>query len=225
MSVQSAGDTGGRTTSRVLASVPWIVVLAGVALLVVLLVMALLSFRGPEERQAVPPPAPPMLLPTPAAAASAYESPASASPTAAATSVARPTRTRSTPPTTTTSRAPVPPSPLVGSGASAGQVTARYEVTDIDRDSFGAELTVRNTTGGAQDWRVELLFTGDVRSIRVYGRSGVSVSADDSGRYVLRGTGPIDAGDAERFHLRISHDGADAEPDQCTVNGTACVIG
>ncbi|MEW2385073.1 hypothetical protein AB0873_23720 [Micromonospora sp. NPDC047707] len=217
-----------------LASVPWIVVLSGVVLLVVLLVMALLSFRG-SERHAAPPPAPPLVLPTPAAAASAYPSPAPASATAAAsptasasatttaTRVPRPTRTRSTPPATASS--PVPPSPLVGGGdASAGQVTARYEVTDRHRDSFEAELVVRNRTGEARDWRVELTFTGDIDSFRVYGRSGVSVSAEGGGRYVLRGTGPVGAGEAERFHLWISHDGADTEPDRCTVNDADCVI-
>ncbi|NJP32479.1 cellulose binding domain-containing protein [Micromonospora thermarum] len=223
MSVQPAGGTGGRTTSRVLASAPWIVVLSGVALLVVLLVTALLSFRG-SERQAVPPPAPPMLLPTVDAAVPATGSPtAVATPTTVATPTATPTRTQSATPS---SPDPAVPSPRVmAGGQTTGQVTARYAVTASDRDSFEADLVVRNGTGQARDWRVELLFTGNVKSIRVSGASGVSVSTNGSGWYVLRSTRSLGAGETASVHLRFTRNGAGEEPGQCTVNGADCVIG
>ncbi|MEV1143510.1 cellulose binding domain-containing protein [Micromonospora sp. NPDC049799] len=200
-----------------LASVPWVVVLLGVVLLVGLLLVALLSFRGPE-RQPVPPPAPPMVLPTLAATAAVTATP-SPTPTAAT-----PTRPTATPSASSVSRTP---DVLAATGppAAAGRVTARYRAGDNDRNSFEASLLVRNGSDAARDWRVELYFSGNVKGFQASAESGISVSADGSGSYVLRGTRALGAGDTETVGLRISRIGTWDRPDQCTVNGADCAVG
>ncbi|MGN9808510.1 cellulose binding domain-containing protein [Micromonospora sp. BQ11] len=199
-----------------LASVPWVVVLLGVGLLVGLLLVALLSFRGAERREPVPPPAPPMVLPTLAATPTDTAIPA---PT-----VATPTRPAGTP---SAPRAPRTPDlrPGTGSPAAAGRVTARYRVVYDDRKSFEVELQVRNGSAASRDWRVELYFSGGVKGFQASGESGVSVSADGAGSYLLRGTGALDAGESETVWLRINRTGSWERPDLCTVNGTDCAVG
>ena len=217
--MRPAGEAGGRNASRLLASVPWVVVLLGVGLLTTLLLVALLSFRG-SERPAVPPaPAPPMLLPTLSPAA-----PASAGPTGTPSPTVTPTASPPTPSDRPTARttASSSPRPLVASSAD-GALTARYQVTDSDRDSFEAELLVRNGTDLQQDWEVELLFTGNVKSIRVSGGSRVSVRTNGSGWYVLRSG--LGAGESELVSLRFTRNGTGDVPGRCTVNGRDCVIG
>ncbi|MER7457467.1 hypothetical protein [Micromonospora sp. NPDC126480] len=229
MSVRPTGEAGGRTASRLLASFPWVVVFLGVALLTTLLLVALLSFRGPE-RQALPSaPAPSVLLPTPLAAAT----PAGPPPTSA---TPRPTRSRAATPTRPApSRSARPDSgasatasaqPLV-SGAetgdpAGGDVTARYAVTDSDTGSFRAELLLVNAADRRREWRVDLQFTSDVHGVRVYSDSSISVWGDGHGRYVL--SGDLRGGEQEWFSLRFRRDGGGDEPIRCTVNGAECVI-
>lgn len=104
MTVSSDGDSGARVATRVLASVPWVVVLLGVLTLVVIMVVALSSFRGPERAPVSSAP-PPLVLPTPL------------EPTAASAATGRPTPTsvRSTRSTAARStRAARPPADLPG---------------------------------------------------------------------------------------------------------------
>ncbi|MEU4717390.1 cellulose binding domain-containing protein [Micromonospora purpureochromogenes] len=218
MSDRSAPRPGARSAPAVLASMPWIVVLLGVGLLAVLLVFALLSFRGPEHA-AAPEPAPPMYLPRLPAVTSSVTPPADA-PLVAVD--ATPSRTPS--PRASTRRPAATPTPRAPA-AGSGRVSADYQATSSDRDSFSARLTVRNTTGGAREWRVELLFTGNVKSIRASSDSGLSVRTQGSGWFVLSGTRPLPAGESAVVSMTFGRTGSGDRPGQCTVNGADCAIG
>ncbi|MEV0722934.1 cellulose binding domain-containing protein [Micromonospora purpureochromogenes] len=222
MSDRSAPRPGARSAPAVLASMPWIVVLLGVGLLAVLLVIALLSFRGPEHA-AAPEPAPPMYLPRMPAVTSSVPPPADAplvavdtTPSRTASATPSPRASTRRPAATPTTRAPA---------AGSGRVSADYQATSSDRDSFSARLTVRNTTGGAREWRVELLFTGNVKSIRASSDSGLSVRTQGSGWFVLSGTRPLPAGESAVVSLTFDRSGSGDRPGQCTVNGADCTIG
>ncbi|SCG45203.1 cellulose binding domain-containing protein [Micromonospora coxensis] len=220
---RSAARSGARSAPTLLASTPWIVVLLGVGLLAVLLLFAMLSFRG-AEHQAAPEPAPPMYLPrlpaTPAAVASTD------TPLVVAGATRSPSVTPTPSPSVTSPRPTASPSSSRKAGTSgSGRVTAAYRATSSDRDSFAATLTVRNGTGGAQEWEVELLFTGNVKSIRASSSSGLSVRTRGSGWFVLRGTGPLPAGESAVVSMTFSRSGSGDRPGQCTVNGAACTIG
>lgn len=224
MSVGPAGDAGGRHASRWLASVPWVVVLLGVGLLGALLLVAIVSFRGPE-RQAVPPPAPPMLLPTLGPTASPTPASATSPVTADPTATPTPTPSDVTPSPQPNSASPATMASAGPPAGGSGSLTARYRVQDSDRDSFEAELLVDNQTAQAREWRVELVFGGNVKGIQVSGGSGVSVETKGTGWYVVRGTSPLDAGDAAAVQLRFTRNGTGDKPGECTVNGGDCVIG
>ncbi|MDO3703444.1 cellulose binding domain-containing protein [Micromonospora sp. C28SCA-DRY-2] len=219
MSVRPVGDPERHAAPRVLASVPWVIVLLGVALLAAMLVVALVAFRAPERRPAAaPPPVQPLALPSLPVLPGLSASPLSAAPTP----------TPVTPSAGVTSRPPVPASdrsPRTADRAD-GAVTASYRVTESGRDSFTARLVVGNGTGDAREWRVELVFGGNVKSIEVSsGGAGVAVSARDGGRFVVRGTGALGAGQSRTIGLRFTRHGTGDRPGSCTVNGAACVIG
>ncbi|GAB3189846.1 cellulose binding domain-containing protein [Micromonospora palomenae] len=222
MSDHSAPRPGARSAPAVLASMPWIVVLLGVGLLAVLLVFALLSFRGPEH-PAAPEPAPPMYLPRMPSVTSSATPPADtplvavdATPSRTASATPSPRASTRRPAATPTTRAPA---------AGSGRVSADYQATSSDRDSFSARLTVRNTTGGAREWQVELLFTGNVKSIRASSDSGLSVRTQGSGWFVLSGTRPLSAGESAVVSMTFGRTGTGDRPGQCTVNGADCTIG
>ncbi|NES31913.1 hypothetical protein GCE86_15655 [Micromonospora terminaliae] len=215
--------SGAPAAPRVLTSVPWIVLVLGVGLIVGLLVVVLLSLRG-EEQAPVPAPAPPMYLPT-----LGVEPTATASPTGGATAAPTVPETRSPSPTASPTAGvsrPATPRPSASvRAAAAGAVTARYEATASDRDGFEARLTVVNGSGGGQGWEVELFFTGNVKSIQASSSSGLSVSTQGSGVFVLRGTGPLPAGQSATVRLQFGRTGTGDRPGRCTVNGADCVIG
>ncbi|SCF07142.1 Cellulose binding domain-containing protein [Micromonospora purpureochromogenes] len=222
MSDHSAPRPEARSAPAVLASMPWIVVLLGVGLLAVLLVFALLSFRGPEQPPA-PEPAPPMYLPRMPSVTSSVTPPGDAplvavdaTPSGTASGTPSPRASTHRPTATPTTRAPA---------AASGRVSADYQATSSDRDSFSARLTVRNTTGGAREWRVELLFTGNVKSIRASSDSGLSVRTKGTGWFVLTGTRPLPAGESAVVSMTFGRTGTGDQPGQCTVNGADCTIG
>ncbi|SCF01755.1 hypothetical protein GA0070607_4475 [Micromonospora coriariae] len=230
MAVRPDGAEGVRA-ARVLASVPWIVVLLGVCALVVLLVVALLSFRT-REPEPMSQAGPPVFLPTAPATASA-----TATPTPTSTGVERrtpsprPSRGSRTPsPRVSTSspapgRTSAPAASAVPLGPAEGTVNARYQVGTDGWDGDEAVLSVTNASGGALDWRVELSYDDDVRGLRVSGDSGVSVSARGDGEFVLRGTRSLAPGDSRTLRLRLGWDDSGERPDRCTVNGVDCQLG
>ncbi|MEV4656332.1 hypothetical protein [Micromonospora sp. NPDC049301] len=227
MAVRADGADGSRA-ARVLASVPWIVVLLGVCALVVLLVVALLSFRT-REREATSQAAPPAFLPTVPAAASVTGAP---SPTGAERRTASPKPSRSSRPpsprVSTSSPAPSRTStsaaPVVPLGPAEGTLTARYQVGTDGRNGTEAELSVSNGSGGALDWRVELAFDDDVRVLRVSGDSEVSVWSRGDGEFVLRGTRSLGPGDTRTLRLRLGWDDSGERPLRCTVNEVDCQL-
>ncbi|GIJ13171.1 hypothetical protein ACFFMR_03880 [Micromonospora andamanensis] len=229
-----------------ISSAPWVVVLVGVAVLAVLLVVALLSFRGPERPVAWSP-GPSITLPS-AAGESAESAPTarsttstgpsgSAGPTSSATPSGSPTQSVGTPARPVDpSRSGAPARPEASRSATAsapaapadggGAVTASYQVQDSGgADYFEAQLVVRNGTGRSSDWQVELRFTGGVTGIRASSGPGVSVTIRGSGWYVLSGTGALSAGAQQSVQLRFTRTGGGEYPAQCTVNGTSCGIG
>ncbi|MFG3558194.1 hypothetical protein ACGGAQ_27835 [Micromonospora sp. NPDC047557] len=203
-----------------LLSVPWIVVLLGIGALVVLLVIALLSFRT-RERESAPQAAPPVFLPTVPATASSAPTPGGLE---RRTASPRPSRSSRTPSPRATTGSPSPARTSAPAVAPAkGAVTARYQVGTDGSDATEAVLSVTNESGRSVDWRVELAFQDDMRGLRVSGDAGISVSAQGDGEFVLSGGTSLDPGD--RQTLRLGWDGSAQRLVRCTVNGVDCRFG
>ncbi|WP_328652979.1 hypothetical protein OG598_03435 [Micromonospora sp. NBC_00330] len=224
MAVRPDGAADSRA-ARVLASVPWIVVLLGVCALVVLLVIALLSFRT-RERDTPPQAAPPAFLPTVPAAASATGGPTPAAVERRSVSP-RPSRSSRTPsPRATVTGSPTPGRTSVLMAPSADDtVSARYEVGSNGWDGDAAVLAIANESSRSMDWQVELVFDDDTWTLRVSDDSGVSVRGRGHGEFVLRGTRSLDAGDSRTLRLRVGWGDSAQRPVKCTVNGVDCRIG
>ncbi|MEU1590298.1 hypothetical protein [Micromonospora sp. NPDC005710] len=226
MAVRPEGVAASRA-ARVLASVPWIVVLLGVCALVVLLVIALLSFRT-RERDVRPQVAPPAFLPTVPAAASATGGPTPAGVERRSVSP-RPSRSSRTPsPRATASGSPTPgrTSVLVAPTERADDtVNARYQVGTNGRDGDSAVLSIANNSGQSVDWQVELAFDDDTWMLRVADDSGVSVWGRGHGEFVLRGTRSMKPGDSRTLRLRVGWGESAERPARCTINGVDCRIG
>ncbi|MEV4720393.1 hypothetical protein AB0J94_24595 [Micromonospora noduli] len=224
MAVRPDGAADSRA-ARVLASVPWIVVLLGVCALVVLLVIALLSFRT-RERDAPPQAAPPAFLPTVPAAASATGGPTPAAVERRSVSP-RPSRSSRTPsPRATVTGSPTPGRTSVLMAPSADDtVSARYEVGTNGWDGDAAVLAIANESSRSVDWQVELVFDDDTWTLRVSEDSGVSVRGRGHGEFVLRGTSSLDAGDSRTLRLRVGWGDSAQRPVKCTINEVDCRIG
>ncbi|TCB98282.1 hypothetical protein E0H26_07740 [Micromonospora zingiberis] len=242
MPVRPAGDESSEESGRpampkVIASAPWVVVLVGIAVLAVLLVVATLSFRKPEQPAAwtpgpsmvlptldgtdAPPTPTPIPTPTPAVAPTA----SAATPTASSAQPVLPSRTASAAGRAEADRSPDNPAPPEPSAtADTGLLSADYRVKTSDPGSFQAQLVVRNGTGLPVGWVVELRFTGDVTAVRASSGPGVSVSIKGAGWYLLSGAGLLDAGGQQTVQLRISRTGDGEYPAQCTINGSPCAL-
>ncbi|MFE9690723.1 hypothetical protein [Micromonospora sp. NPDC005806] len=224
MSAGQDRPSGPSSAPRVLTSAPWIVVMLGVGLLASLLLVALFSLREEEPRTVGAAVDPPIYLPT--AGAQATSAAPSDAPLAAVETPASPTPSQSVrpPATGTPARPSASPTPATLTAPSTGTVTAAYEATGSGRDWFEARLTVANGSGRSRSWEVELLFAGNVKSLQASSPSGVSVSNQGSGAFVLRGTGPLPSGKTAVVSLRFVRTGTGDRPGQCTVNDTDCVI-
>ncbi|MGW3899191.1 hypothetical protein ACWD6L_28775 [Micromonospora profundi] len=222
MAVRPDGAEGSRA-ARVLVSVPWIVVLVGVCALVVLLVIAMLSFRG-RERDGGPQAAPPVFLPTvpPASSSAASPTPAAVERRTASPRPSRSTRTPSPQATTPSPGTAKTSAPPAGLAPANGVVTARYQVGTSDSD---AVLSLRNESDRPVGWRVELAYADDVRGLRVSGEAGISVSAQGGGKYVVSGGASLVSGGTSTLRLRLGWSGSAQRPSRCTINGAACRIG
>ncbi|MET7672580.1 hypothetical protein [Micromonospora luteifusca] len=226
MAVRPDGAAGSRA-ARVLASAPWVVVLLGVGALVVLLVIALLSFRG-RERDVAPQAGPPVFLPTVPAAASATGGPTPAGVERRSVSP-RPSRSSRTPsPRATVSSSPTPgrtSAPAVPVVPAAETVKARYQVGTDGWDGDAAVLSIENESSRSVDWQVELAFDDDLRALRVTDDSGISVWGRGNGEFVLRGTRSLDPGDSRTLRLRLGWGESAERPQRCTINGVDCRLG
>ncbi|MER7586662.1 hypothetical protein ABTW72_03905 [Micromonospora sp. NPDC127501] len=224
MAVRPDGAAASRA-ARVLASVPWIVVLLGVCALVVLLVIALLSFRT-RERDAPPQAAPPAFLPTAPAATSATGGPTPAAVERRSVSP-RPSRSSRTPsPRATVTGSPTPGRTSVLMAPPADDtVSARYQVGTNGWDGDAAVLAIANESSRSVDWQVELVFDDDTWTLRVSDDSGISVRGRGDGEFVLRGTSSLDAGDSRTLRMRVGWGDSAQRPVKCTINGADCRIG
>ncbi|MCL7455816.1 cellulose binding domain-containing protein [Micromonospora sp. MSM11] len=212
------------------ASSPWIVVSVGVVVMVVLLAIALGTYRGrgPAFDAQPAPPLPTVGLADPepsATSAMATRSPrATTSPSARAT--ARPTPTRSRP-----ERSSRPPSPTPsGSGAAliapppspASPLTGRYRVVESYADGFVGELLVGNTSSTGREWTARLTFPGArLGSAWIEGApQGMAQRIDDGFTYRSGGDLPGGASATLRFYVQ----GAQSRPTSCSVDGGACRV-
>ncbi|MEU7846185.1 hypothetical protein AB0B69_02130 [Micromonospora parva] len=228
MAVRPDGAADSRA-ARVLVSVPWIVVLLGVCALVVLLVVALLSFRE-RERDAGPQAAPPAFLPTMPAGASTTGGP---TPAAVERRSVSPRPSRSSPSPSPSPRATATGSPTPGrtSVLSAPTepadepVSARYQVGTDGWNGEAAILSIANTSSLSVDWQVELAFDDDTWALRVGDDSGVSVRGRGNGEFVVRGTRSLEPGDSRTLRLRVGLGESAQRPLACTINGVDCRIG
>ncbi|MET8045834.1 hypothetical protein ABZU25_33815 [Micromonospora sp. NPDC005215] len=206
---------------------PWVVVLLGVCALVVLLVIALLSFRT-RERDATPQAAPSVFLPTVPAAASATGGPTPAGVERRSVSP-RPSRSSRAPsPRATVTSSPTPArtsAPAVPVVPADGTVGARYQVGANGWDGDAAVLSIANESSRSVDWSVELAFDDDVWALRLSDDSGVSVRGRGDGEFVLRGTRSLEAGDSRTLRLRVGWGESAQRPLRCTINGVDCRLG
>ncbi|WP_165947323.1 hypothetical protein [Micromonospora sp. 15K316] len=222
MPVRPAGAPEPGSAPKLVASVPWVLVLLGVVTLAVLLLVASLSFRVREPEPAAAS-APPLVPPvSPAATASASVSPTPRA-SRSRTEVHPSRSVRPSPTVTSSSRTPSAPRSNQPASVDGGALTATYRVRDADRDDVAAELVLRNGTGHAEQWRVDLAFSGRVRNLRVFG-APVWVVPRGDGRYVLRGLGPLAQGRSVELTLRFSRDDRDDQLSGCRVNGGDCAL-
>lgn len=224
-----ARSTSG--ASGVVASSPWIVVSVGVVVMVVLLVVALGTYRsrGPvalvlPEPTEVPLPSTPMSsvsgAPTERPVPVAPRLSPHATPSTSPTGSTRPARSVS-PSADPGVLMSAPASPAEPTLAPAPEVTGTYRVlNDFGREFIG-EVLVRNASGTEQDWTVGLRFPGarlvgfwveGAPQARV-SRSGDTWTFSSGARLASGGSVPL------RFHY--AHTRAN-RPARCLVNNTDC---
>jgi hypothetical protein len=206
---------------------PWLPTVLGVAVLLVILVLAGLRLttpgRGPEilpAPAAAPPEPSPASAPSTSGEAigSASATVTSASPSPAGTSA---TAHRDTPrPAATRTRArasrPVP-----------GPVTGRYRVVQSWSDGFIGEVLVGNTGSTAADWVVQLRFpetVGVLYSSWVESAPQATLSRAGAA-YVWRSGALVQPGSSVALRFEFARQGGADRPQTCTVNGTPCRSG
>ncbi|GIG92936.1 cellulose-binding protein [Plantactinospora endophytica] len=225
------------TRPRFLAAAPWLVVLAGVLVMIILFVLATGYFSSDLRRTSgVPDPAWPFAQGGTPSSAAGPASPTDGVPTVEPAlptpTTARPAGARNPAPSRTTpSRGTTPPPSFRPTTAAPKPaepaLTGRYRVLADYRDSFIAEVLVRNTGGAAQSWTVELRFRNEVHGLRNYWIEGAPrPSADrDDGRYVFRSGVPLSGNRSDPLRFHLERWGDSERPISCTVNGRACDLG
>jgi hypothetical protein len=214
---------------RLVASSPWIVVFAGVVVMVVLLIVALGTYRGrspapdagaepypplplpqlagsPTTTAPASPTPPPPALPglSPRATGLPTRSPA-ASRTSAVGGVGKPLSTRSSTP-------PAPPRPPA--------MTGRYGVVETFDGGFIAEVLISNGADEERGWTVWLAFPGGrLVTAWVEGAPQGTVRKSDGGFSYTSGADVPAGGSAT---LRFYIEGATTRPSECTVDGFGC---
>ncbi|SCG43274.1 Cellulose binding domain-containing protein [Micromonospora echinaurantiaca] len=206
------------------ASSPWIVVSIGVAVMVVLLVVALGAYRGRSpDFDAQPGPPPPTValpeLPLPPTASASPTSSARATRTPAERTVSPSTR----PAPSRSSRAPSP----TGGGGDAplavppsSPLSGRYRVVNSFHGGFIGEVLIRNSSSTGRDWTARLVFPGGrLDSAWLEGGPQGTVSRTDDGFSYRSGQ---DLAGGASVALRFYVEDADSRPASCTVDGVAC---
>ncbi|WP_174536469.1 cellulose binding domain-containing protein [Micromonospora chalcea] len=221
----------GPQPGAAMTSSPWILVAAGVVVMVVLLAMALGSVRGRSTFPAAGPPDPLMPLPqvplSPTAVSAAGPSAASATapvlPGLSPRSTelpARPTPAASTPTPRGVARPVLPPSssPPV---APPSAVTGRYSVQSSFDGGFIGEVLLVNTARTHRGWTVRAAFPGGRLVTAWVEGAEQGVFRFDDGVFTYRSGFDLAPGQslAVRFHIER----AGTRPASCTVDGAPCV--
>ncbi|WP_030488279.1 cellulose binding domain-containing protein [Micromonospora chokoriensis] len=212
-----------------IASSPWIVVGAGVVVMVVLLIVALGAYRG---RSPAPDGAQPPALPVPSAVAAPSVPTSVPSPVPVLPGLSG--RASGLPPTATA----VPRSPSVGpTVAATGRPTATrspsraaqgtppmigaYRVVQSFDGGFIGEVLMVNTSDESHGWTVRLEFSsGRLVTAWVEGVPQGTLRQTDNGfTYVSGVEVPPDGTASLRFHMER----APTLPRECTVDGGRCV--
>ncbi|MGC5322565.1 cellulose binding domain-containing protein [Micromonospora arida] len=209
-----------------IATSPWIVVGAGVVVMVVLLIVALGAYRGrsPAPDGAQPPalpvpsavvaPSVPTSVPSPVSVLPGISGRASGLPPSATVGspsvdptvgqIGKPTATRSP-----SRAAPVQPA-----------MTGRYRVVQSFDGGFIGEVAMLNTSGRSRGWTVRLEFSGGrLVTAWVEGVPQGTIRQSDDGFTYVSGVEVSPGGSVSlRFHLERSP----STPRECTVDGVRC---
>ncbi|MFJ6167415.1 cellulose binding domain-containing protein [Micromonospora orduensis] len=207
-----------------IASSPWIVVLAGVVVMVVLLIVALGAYRGrsPAPDAGSPPPALPVPSvpadePTPTPTPTGSSAPAlvpGLSPRASGVPSSGPAVSRAPTAGAAPTRAPTraPQAPAVG---------GRYRVVQSFDGGFIGEVLIVNASAAGRGWTVRFEFSGGGRLVTAWveGVPQGTVRTFDGGFTYVSGVDVSPGGSAAlRFHLER----ASVMPRGCTVDGVRC---
>ncbi|MBQ0906322.1 cellulose binding domain-containing protein [Micromonospora sp. U21] len=211
------------------ASSPWIVVFAGVVVMVVLLFMALGAYRGrspaPDDAAALPPalplpqgPVPPTVsTPTPPRPSAPPLRPG-LSPRASGLSPSAPAGSRAS--TAGRTGGPATSRPATRPPQGAPAVSGRYRVVQSFDGGFIGEVLIVNQAGEDRGWTVRLEFGGGrFVTAWVEGVPQGTVRQTDGGFTYASGVDVPAGGSATlRFHLER----APTSPQACTVDGVRC---
>ncbi|MEU4595035.1 cellulose binding domain-containing protein [Micromonospora aurantiaca (nom. illeg.)] len=219
----------GPQPGTAMTSSPWILVAAGVVVMVVLLVVALGSVRGRRTFPAAGPADPVMSLPhvplTPTAVSATGPSPVAATapvvPGLSPRSTvlpARPTPAAPTPSPRGVARPVLPPPPPPAPPPSA--VTGRYSVMSAFDGGFIGEVLLVNTARTPQGWTVRAVFPGGRLVTAWVEGAEQGVFRFDDGVFTYRSGFDLAPGQSVpvRFHIER----ASTRPVSCTVDGTPC---
>ena len=211
-----------------MTSSPWILVAAGVVVMVVLLVVALGSVRGRSTFPAAGPADPVMSLPQvpPTPTAAGATGPSSVSATApvvpglsprSTVLPARPTPAASTPSPRGVAR-PVLPPPSPSAPPSA--VTGRYSVASAFDGGFIGEVLLVNTARTAHGWTIRAVFPGGRLVTAWVEGAEQGVFRFDDGVFTYRSG--FDLAPGQSLPVRFHIERAGTRPVSCTVVGTPC---
>ncbi|GAB3940169.1 cellulose binding domain-containing protein [Micromonospora vulcania] len=202
-----------------IASSPWIVVLAGVVVMVVLVFVALGAYRGrspaPDDG-AVPPVVPLPQVTDPAAAPTPSRSSAALLPGLSP-------RATGSPPSTPASRPPSAGPPATRPPTRAPEppaVGGRYRVVQSWDSGFIGEVLIVNATRESRDWTARLDYAGGrlVTSWVEGVPQGTARPGDGSFTY----TSGVDVPAGGSVALRFEWQRASTTPRECTVDGVRC---
>jgi hypothetical protein len=225
------GGSGTRPEAsgfRIVAAVPWMVVGAGVGAMIFLLVVAIGWVPLSASPTAAPPqPAPqwpfapgssgafPPALSPPPPSASDPSPTGSVPPSAEGSSGGGATATH--PAATATRTKPAPP-------AAPPAVTGHYQLMASYDDSFIGEVVLRNGSGTARQWTVELRFPAGVGELRTFWVESAPQATlrRSGGLFVFTSTVALPAGSSVPLRFHIDRTGAANAPSECRVNGNNC---
>ncbi|MGC4850442.1 cellulose binding domain-containing protein [Micromonospora sp. DT15] len=212
-----------------IATSPWIVVGAGVVVMVVLLIVALGAYRG---RSPAPDGAQPPALPVPSAVVVAPSVPTSVpSPPPVLPGISG--RANGLPPSAAAGSASPSAEPAAGltgkpaatlspSRAAPGQLAmiGRYRVVQSFDGGFIGEVAMVNTSTRSRGWTVRLEFAGGrLVTSWVEGVPQGTIRQFDDGFTYVSG---VDVSPGGSVSLRFHMERAPTTPRECTVDGTRC---